>query len=116
MLFRPLLGDTLLCIAEEDLFVPLWSPDIRAELERNLTKHGIAQHAVGYRIAQMTAHFPGAMVTGDEFLLDLHELDPAAVRRAPTRQVSRYRRQPRTLLELLAALGRPGNGCPRFAR
>lgn len=167
VLFRPLLCDTLLCIAEEELFAPLWSADILDELRRNLVRYGIPEVAVTHRLHQMTTHFPAAMVTGhepfvaamttapsdrhvlaaavcgqaevivtenlrdfptsatepydvavshqDEFLLDLHDLDPAAVRRALTRQVSRYRRQPRTVADLLAALGSSGNGCPRFA-
>jgi hypothetical protein len=51
----------------------------------------------------------------DVFLLDLLDLDPVAVRRALTRQVSRYRRQPRTVPELLVALGSAGNGCAGFA-
>jgi len=37
VLFRPLLCDTLLCIAEEKLFAPLWSADILAELRRGWT-------------------------------------------------------------------------------
>lgn len=167
VLFRPLLCDTLLCLAEEDLFAPLWSAEILAELRRNLLRHGIAETAVDHRIEQMTTHFPGATVAGyeslvpamttapsdrhvlaaavrggadavvtenlrdfpeaaaapydvtithqDEFLLDLFDLDPGAVRRALARQVSRYRRQPRTVADLLAALGRPGHGCVRFA-
>lgn len=51
----------------------------------------------------------------DAFLLDQRALDPVAVRRALTRQVSRYRREPRTVADLLIALGRTGNGCPHFA-
>jgi hypothetical protein len=51
----------------------------------------------------------------DAFLLDLLDLDSVAVRRALVRQVSRYRRQPRTVPDLLAALGGAGNGCPSFA-
>lgn len=167
VLFRPLLCDTLMCIAEEGLFAPLWSADILAELRRNLLRYGIAERAVTHRIGQMTTHFPAAMVTGyepivtamttapsdrhvlaaavrghadvivtenlkdfpagsvepydvavahqDAFLLDQFDLDPTAVRRALTRQVSRYRRQPRTVADLLDALGGRGNGCPRFA-
>ncbi|MDN5851241.1 MAG: hypothetical protein L0K86_00080 [Actinomycetia bacterium] len=34
----------------------------------------------------------------DEFLLDLYDLDPAAVRRALARRVSRYRRQNRNVI------------------
>jgi predicted nucleic acid-binding protein len=167
VLFRPLLCDTLLCLAEEEMFAPLWSADILAELRRNLLRYGIAEHAVEHRIEQMSIHFPAANVTGyeplvagmlispsdrhvlaaavrghadvivtenvkdfpaehvelydvavshqDVFLLDLLDLDPVAVRRALTRQVSRYRRQPRTVPELLVALGSAGNGCAGFA-
>ena len=168
VLFKPLLCDTLLCIAEEGLFQPLWSQDILDELRRNLLKHGVATTGVDHRIGQMVEHFPAAMVTGhrmlisgmtndpkdrhvlaaavrgrvevivthnvrdfppsatqsydiavsdqDDFLLDQWDLDPSAVRRALTRQVSRYRREPRTVDDLLIALGRPGSGCPNFAR
>lgn len=167
VLFKPLLCDTLLCIAEEGLFQPLWSENILEELRRNLLRHRIAESAVVHRIGQMIEHFPAAMVTGhrtlidamtndakgrhvlaaavrgradlivtqnvrdfppsstspydievtdqDSFLLDQRDLDPAAVRCALARQVSRYRREPRTVGDLLIALGRPGNGCPRFA-
>lgn len=168
VLFKPLLCDTLLCIAEEGLFQPLWSQDILDELQRNLLRYGVAKSGVDHRIGQMVEHFPAAMVTGhrtlvtvmtndpkdrhvlaaavrgraelivtqnvrdfpssstspydievsdqDAFLLDQWDLDRAAVRRALTRQVSRYRREPRTVDDLLIALGRPGNGCPNFAR
>ncbi len=64
VLFRPLLCDTLLCMAEEELFAPLWSADILDELRRNLLRHGIAEQAVDHRIRQMTTHFPAATVTG----------------------------------------------------
>jgi len=163
----PAACDTLLCIAEEELFAPLWSSDILAELRRNLLRYGIAEKAVSHRIGQMTTHFPAGMFTGyepllaamttaasdrhvlaaaalvhndamvtenlkdfpaeavepydlavvhqDMFLLDQFDLDPAAVRRALVRQVSRNRRQPRTVADLLAGLGSRGNGCPRFA-
>jgi predicted nucleic acid-binding protein len=167
VLFRPLLCDTLLCLAEEGMFAPLWSADILDELRRNLLRYGIAEQAVEHRIEQMSIHFPAAIVTGyeplvagmsvspsdrhvlaaavrghadvivtenlkdfpvdcveqydvavshqDAFLLDLLDLDSVAVRRALVRQVSRYRRQPRTVPDLLAALGGAGNGCPSFA-
>ncbi len=39
VLFKPLLCDTLLCIAEEGLFQPLGSEDILDELRRNLLRH-----------------------------------------------------------------------------
>jgi len=38
VLFKPLLCDTLLSIAEEGLFQPLWSKDILDELRRNLIR------------------------------------------------------------------------------
>lgn len=168
VLFKPLLCDALLCIAEEGLFQPLWSQDILDELQRNMLRHGVAKSGVDHRIGQMVEHFPAAMVTGhqtlvvamtndpkdrhvlaaavrgraelivtenardfpptstkpydievnsqDAFLLDQWDLDRAAVRRALIRQVSRYRREPRTVGDLLIALGRPGSGCPNFAR
>jgi predicted nucleic acid-binding protein len=167
VLFKPLLCDTLLCMAEEQLFQPLWSEDILDELRRNLLRHGIGKAGVDHRVEQMVQHFPGAMVTGhhslidamtnhpkdrhvlaaavrgradlivtqstrdfpggavarydievadqDSFLLDQLDLDRSAVRRALVRQVSRYRREPRTVDALLAALGNTGNGCPYFA-
>ena len=65
--------------------------------------------------ATATARHDIDVVDQDEFLLDQWELDPVAVRRALTRQVSRYRREPRVVEDLLIALGRPVNGCPRFA-
>ena len=55
------------------------------------------------------------VTTQDSFLLDQLDLDRSAVRRALTRQVSRYRRKPRTVDELLVALGKAGNDCPSFA-
>lgn len=168
VLFKPLVCDTLLCIAEEELFQPLWSEDILDELRRSLLRYGVAKSGVDHRIGQMVEHFPGAMVTGhhslinamtnhpkdrhvlaaavrgradlivtqntsdfpmgavapydvevttqDSFLLDQLELDRSAIRRALARQVSRYRRQPRTIDDLLVALGGAGNGCPSFAR
>jgi predicted nucleic acid-binding protein len=168
VLFKPLLCDTLLCIAEEGLYQPLWSEDILDELRRNLLRHGVAEIGVQHRIDQMLAHFPGSMVCDyrpltaamtnhhkdrhvlaaairgdaelivtenirdfplsatksydievvdqDVFLLDQLDLASGCVYRALDRQVSRYRRAPRTIDDLLIELGRDGNGCPRFAK
>jgi predicted nucleic acid-binding protein len=54
------------------------------------------------------------VVTQDTFLLDALDLRPADVLAALRRQVSRYRREPRTIESLLAVLGGPASGCPRF--
>jgi predicted nucleic acid-binding protein len=63
-----------------------------------------------------TAPF-GLVVTGqDAFLLDLLDLHPATVLAALRRQSSRYRREPRTVDDLLTVLANPGNGCLEFAR
>lgn len=168
VLFKTLLCDTLLSIAEEGMYQPLWSADILAELRRNLSRYGISDEAINHRLGQMTEHFPGSMVTEyqalipamtndikdrhvlaaavrggaelivtenvsdfpasatkpydidvvnqDHFLLDQLDLSSSGVARALERQVSRYRRVPRTVEDLVIALGRPGNGCPGFAR
>lgn len=55
------------------------------------------------------------MAHQDAFLLDQLDLDPVAVRSALVRQVSRYRREPRTVDDLLVALAKSGNGCSDFA-
>lgn len=168
VLFKPILCDTLLSIAEEGVYQPLWSMEILDELSRNLLRYGIAEHAVRHRIEQMMEHFPGSIVeqydqltdsmtndpkdkhvlaaavrgeaelivtenaadfpaesvrpydieivTQDCFLLDQLDLAPQRVRVGLERQVSRYKRTPRTVEDLLIALGRPGNGCPEFAQ
>ncbi|MGH3735144.1 MAG: PIN domain-containing protein [Micromonosporaceae bacterium] len=168
VLFKPLLCDAVLSIAEEGLFQPLWSGHILDELRRNLLRYGIEEAKVNHRIDQMTRHFPGSTITDyeplipsmtnqakdrhvvaaavkggadlivtenlrdfpaattkpydievvdqDAFLLAQLDLAPTVVHRALARQASRYRRAPRTVADLLAALGRPGNGCPTFAR
>ena len=51
----------------------------------------------------------------DEFLLDQLDLSPAAVLAALRRQVSRHRRDPRAVSDLLNILGNQGHGCARFA-
>jgi predicted nucleic acid-binding protein len=54
------------------------------------------------------------VVTQDTFLLDALDLRPADVLTALRRQVSRYRREPRTIESLLAVLGGAASGCPLF--
>ncbi|MGH3623027.1 MAG: PIN domain-containing protein [Sciscionella sp.] len=168
VLFKPLQCDTLLSIAEEGVFQPLWSAHVLEELIRNLVRHGVGERSAHYRIGQMNEYFPDAEVTGyekfipamanhpkdrhvlaaasrghagvlvtenikdfpaeivaaydidvshqDDFLLDQLDLCPDQVRAAVRRQVSRYRRPPRSAEDLLIALGKPGCGCPKFAR
>lgn len=50
----------------------------------------------------------------DEFLLSQLESYPRAVLDALRRQASRYKREPRTVEDLLTVLSQPGHGCPRF--
>jgi predicted nucleic acid-binding protein len=56
-----------------------------------------------------------AAVHQDNFLLDQLDLAPAPVLQALRRQASRYRRDPRTVEDLLVILENPGHGCTQFA-
>jgi hypothetical protein len=59
----------------------------------------------------------GIIIVGqDDFLSGLLELYPDPVLDALRRQASRYRREPRTVTDLLNVLASPGQGCPEFAR
>jgi len=167
VLLKSYLNDTLLSVAEEGAFRPMWSDQILAELRRNLVKAGAKPEAVEHRLTEMAAYFPDALVMGyedligsmvnhpkdrhvlaaavagradllvtenlrdfpattarpygitvcsqDDFLLDLLDLYPGEVMSALRRQVSRYRREPRTVSALLGILGGQGHGCPQFA-
>jgi hypothetical protein len=135
VLLKSYLCDTLLSIAEEGVYRPLWSEHVLAELRRNLINAGGKQEAVEHRPAQMAAYFPDARVTEnlkdfppaavahlgitvvgqDDFLSGLLELYADAVLDALRRQASRYRREPRTAIALLNVLASPGQGCPEFA-
>jgi predicted nucleic acid-binding protein len=68
ILLKSYLCDTLLSVAEEGAYRPLWSDHILAELRRNLIKAGAKQEAVEHRLGQMAAYFPDARVTGYEKL------------------------------------------------
>lgn len=57
------LRDTLLRLAECDLYRPLWSGDILDELDRGLTRSGIPPRAVTHLLAEMRRSFPDALVT-----------------------------------------------------
>lgn len=51
----------------------------------------------------------------DEFLQDQFDLAPEVMHDALRRQVSRYRRSPRSVDDLLDVLANEGHGCPGFA-
>ena len=54
-------------------------------------------------------------VNQDDFLLDQLDLSPTLVLESLRRQASRYRREPRTVADLLNVLGSRGSNCVRFA-
>lgn len=70
VLLQSYLCDTLLSVAEEGAFRPLWSGHILEELRRNLIKAGAKQEAVDHRLTQMTTYFPDAQVSGYESLIE----------------------------------------------
>jgi predicted nucleic acid-binding protein len=90
VLLKSYLCDTLLSIAEEGTFRPLWSDHVLEELRRNLIKAGAKQEAVEHRLGQMATYFPDARVTGYEELIgsmtnhpkDRHALAAAVAGRA----------------------------------
>jgi predicted nucleic acid-binding protein len=90
VLLKSYLCDTLLSVAEEGTFRPLWSDHILTELRRNLVKAGAKQEAVEHRLTQMTTFFPDARVSGYEGLIgsmtndlkDRHVLAAAVAGRA----------------------------------
>ncbi|MBB5954444.1 hypothetical protein FHS29_001014 [Saccharothrix tamanrassetensis] len=51
----------------------------------------------------------------DHFLQDQLDLAPEAVHSSLRRQVSRYKRAPRSVADLLDLLGNEGHGCVNFA-
>ncbi len=64
------LCDTLLRLAEQRLYIPRWSSETRAELERALVgKLGLTVEKAKKRIARMHEHFGDAVVLGYESLL-----------------------------------------------
>lgn len=69
VLFPVYLCDTLLRLAEEQAFRPLWSDDVLTELERNLRKRGLDAVAVSRRIQDMRDYFPDADVRGYQQLI-----------------------------------------------
>ncbi len=68
-LFPALLCDTLLRLADADLYQPLWSGDILEELRRSLIRAGVDANAVDRRLARMRYAFREAEVKGYEHLV-----------------------------------------------
>ena len=69
VLVKSYLCDTLLSIAEEGVYQPLWSDHVLTELRRNLLKAGAKQEAVEHRPTQMADYLPDARVTSYEELI-----------------------------------------------
>lgn len=77
VLFSATLTDTLLRLAEEDAFRPLWSGDILRELQAVLVREvGLAPASAARRIEHMRSAFPMAEVTAYESIIDSMSCDP----------------------------------------
>ena len=64
------LADLLLRLADAELYEPLWSEEILAEVERNLVgKFGVTTEKASRRIGRMRSAFPHAAVEGYENLI-----------------------------------------------
>lgn len=70
------LRDTLLRLAERNLYVALWSDDILGELRGSLSRAGVASDSVKRLLAAMRDAFPDSEVQGYEALIDAMECDP----------------------------------------
>lgn len=70
VLFPFYLRDTLLRVAAQDLFRPLWSGDILEELQRELLEtYPLNPPDVDHLLRQMTEHFPDSLVETYEGLI-----------------------------------------------
>lgn len=70
------LADLLLRLADADLFEPLWSEEILAEVERTIVKLGVPTEKAQRRVRQMRIAFPNADVTDYQDLIDVMTTDP----------------------------------------
>ncbi|WP_298226409.1 PIN domain-containing protein [Gryllotalpicola sp.] len=66
VLYRALLNDFILELADRGLFRPLWSKDVLFELSKNLVENGEDPALVEKRVGTMERYFSGALVTGYE--------------------------------------------------
>lgn len=70
ILFRGKLTDFLLCLAEQEVFDPIWSDAIHDEWTRNLhARHCIPLEKLGYRRSEMERAFPAANCQADPHVL-----------------------------------------------
>lgn len=76
VLYGAYLNDVFLSLAERGLFRPLWSEEILEELSRNLAANGEHALLVDKRVNTMREHFPDAMVTGYDSLVEGLTCDP----------------------------------------
>ncbi len=66
ILFRGVLTDLLLCLAEAGCFDPVWSDEIHAEWARSLAmRPGMPTEKIAYRRAMMESAFPAANTQPD---------------------------------------------------
>ncbi|MFD4432664.1 PIN domain-containing protein [Nocardia sp. NPDC058497] len=70
------LSDTLLRMADAQMFRPLWSTDVLTELRGSLVRRDLPPDSVDRRISHMKSAFPDALVTGYESLVSGMENDP----------------------------------------
>jgi predicted nucleic acid-binding protein len=75
VLVPSVLADTLLRCAEQELYRPVWSATILDEVRRNLPA-SVNDAAAERRVTAMRRHFPEAMVSGYEDLIDQMDNDP----------------------------------------
>ncbi|MEU8736640.1 PIN domain-containing protein [Streptomyces halstedii] len=75
VLFPNYLRDTLLRLAEAELYEPLWSPDILDELTRNVAERIGADRAKRL-VGAMADTFPDSLVTGYTALVPAMRNDP----------------------------------------
>lgn len=77
VLYPIVLTDTLLRVAEQQVFRPYWSEDVMEELQRNLGQvPQVGPDASRRRIRAVNRAFPDATVTGYEALIHGMECDP----------------------------------------
>lgn len=70
------LRDTLLRLAERELYQPVWSEDILDELRRSLAKASINLKSIAHLISEMKIAFPHASTTEYQELIQVMTCDP----------------------------------------